>query len=335
MACVTNCPAFLIPNGTTGICDSCYKVRKYYDAEVARACVARCPIYLIPNPTTGKCDNCKTNNLGFSYGTACVAGNSCPALSAVVDQNRNGCKSCLSQAKFYDDESQTCVDTCPEFLIRNTNTGNCDNCKTLKLGYSDSVACIAGSRCPIGLKLINSSRNGCATCPSGQVIQDGSCVDTCNLGYVPDYDKTCKKCPTEAPYFLNNACVASCGYLGYDVNTLVCYNCKIALKYWFNGQCVDSIPSATALKLTEFAAYVTCGEMSPQQYKYNGNCVADCPNGKYKFPPKAECSSSSCYDYNAFIDNNMCVTACPAKTAADPSTNQCVSGLEIYYGNIN
>ena len=328
---VAGCPAlYTLDNPARNGCATCLSLGLYYDGDVAMGCVATCPAYLIPNTGNGNCDNCKTISSSYSYNDACVAGAACPVLSTLINANRNGCKSCISLAKFYDEETKTCVATCPEYLIPNQITRNCDNCKLLNLGYSILTSCVSGSSCPPGLKLVNTSRNGCLACPGTQVLQSGECVNSCNPGYIEDTNRACVTCPSNLPYYLGNQCVSSCLYMGFDVATKICYNCKSVSKFWFAGQCVDSIPLGTALKVEEFAAYAICSQMDPAQYKYQGVCVKDCPINTFRFPAKLECSTSNCRDYNAFFYNGVCVNPCPVSTSVDQITNKCVSSVQIF-----
>ena len=185
MDCVTTCPDYLIPNLTTGNCDncntlslgfsyngicnavpgcpalftldspsrngcaSCLFLGKFYDEEVAMGCVTTCHDYLIHNSSNGNCDNCNALSLGFSYDGTCHSLLKCPALYTLDSPARNGCATCLSIGKVYDgDVAMGCVTACPDYLIPNLTTGNCDNCNTLNLGFSYNGICNAGPSCP-------------------------------------------------------------------------------------------------------------------------------------------------------------------------------------------
>ena len=230
-ACVASCPNYsIIDNVNRNGCKSClnFVPIQYFDAESTTpgACATTCPQYLVSNSVTGSCDNCKTiNSLSpkFFYNNACLS--ACPQYSIIDNTNRNGCKKCLeftSPKMFYDSETNpiipTCQTKCPEYLIPNLVTGNCDNCKTLSLGFSYSEACVAGTSCPIYSEIINTNRNGYQSCLSQGKFYDGESTTT-------------GKCVVKCPDFLipNNA----------NGN---CYNCKtLNLGFSYNGACVTGI----------------------------------------------------------------------------------------------
>jgi len=350
LTCVATCPSYLIPNGTTGNCDNCKTLSLgysnngscvagaacptntslvntnrngcstclaqgiYWDAEVALTCVATCPSYLVPNGTTGQCDNCKTLTLGYSYNGACVAGAGCPTTTSLVDTNRNGCVNCISQGKYFDGEvSNTCVTNCPEYLIPNGTTGNCDNCKSLSNGYSVNGACVSGSNCPDYFYLDNSNRNGCLYCKSIGKYFDGEtslCVSTCPIYLVPNISNgNCDNCKLlNLGFSFNGACIAGSLCPNYSVldnsSRNGCHTCKSINKYYDDGVCVDTCP---ILKPTNSDNICTNCSGTSNPYFQNGVCVHKCDIGSI-YDSANVCTP--CPSNRSYIYQNLCLSGC-------------------------
>ena len=215
-----------------------------------------CPIYLIPNSTNGNCDNCKLLNLGFSYNDTCISGTTCPNDTVLDNISRNGCHTCKSINKYYNDG--ICVDTCP----------------SLKPSNSDNI---------------------CTACTTDKkYLQNGVCVQICDLGSIYDSDNVCTPCASNEPYIFNNKCLSSCGYLCTDSNK-ICYNAKNASpeQYWFDGKCYDKIQSNTALFNTDYNVYKKCNDLEQKQYNYLSGCVLKCPEGTLLDNSNSDCLAYS------------------------------------------
>ncbi len=354
--CVATCPEFLIPNSATWQCDNCKNsnwysyngscsttsscptgtelvdinrngchdcktLGKFYDAEDTNSCVTSCPSFLVPNSSTGNCDNCKTLLLGYSVNSSCQAGNSCPPGTQLMDSNRNGCKTCQELSKYFNSETNTCVDTCPKYLILNKSLFSCDNCKTLVLGYSYQGKCYAGNSCPQWTILEDSNKNGCYDCKSinkfyensqcvdqcsfgkfpdtnnvcvgcfpTQYIQNGGCVDTCNSGQFYDNNRVCKTCGGGL-VIEENECKSECKtHFGVDMHK-TCINCKTLDLVSYKKVCIDAIalPSNTTLILSSYNSYIDCKDAVPKKFLDEGKCLDKCPSGKATYENEFDC----------------------------------------------
>ena len=174
---------------------------------------------MIPNIGALRCDNCKILNLGFSSNYVCNPGVGCPNntvldTSSLLYIDRNGCRTCMSINKFYD--NGICVDQCPYYKIVDSN-------------------------------------NICNACSGSLVKQFQSCVNQCNDGFNPDSNNVCMACQNNS-YLFGDQCVNSCPNLYGIDNNNVCSNCLLLnpSQFMYNGRCTLVMPSTTTLINSQF-----------------------------------------------------------------------------------
>jgi len=346
-SCVTTCPEFLIPNGTTGICDNCKDTNKYsYNGSCytgsncpssilvnssrngcqecsepnyynlgTDTCVAECPEYLIPNINSPRsCINCKDTSK-LSYDGSCVSASTCPNKSFLVDTPTNGCLIC--ETSYYDPNSKKCVTTCPTYLVPNTNTRNCDNCKD-NGKYSYNRACLA--KCPDGSFIDDTSKNGCKLCADqGNYFESGACVSQCTHGKAI-INNICSVCPNPNNFISDFNCVDICpiGKTYYD-SFRVCSSCP-SDKYNYNNSCFNSCPTGTATYENDNNCF---DWLALGKYLSSNYIVDKCPNGKY-YDTKNVCTDCK----PLFVLENNCVSSCPTNYLYD-SSNVCYTCKSI------
>ncbi len=196
------------------------------------------PNYLIPQLNLPRhCQNCKDTN-EYSYNDSCIKG-SCPVNSILIDSPTNGCLYC-SPNTFFDSNLNTCVTKCPKFLVENTSTMTCNNCKTTNT-YSLNEACV--SKCPDDAIIVDTNRNGCEVCSAaGKVLENGRCVISRSKGKVL-INNVCSICPESSSSIFNNSCVKECND-GYILDEFrICLACTNLVH---NNQCVAACPNETA-----------------------------------------------------------------------------------------
>ncbi|MCP3685853.1 MAG: hypothetical protein GY861_24655 [bacterium] len=302
------------------------------DLQVGK-CFNDCPNYEEQNWTNMMCRDCTTYYSGaknFFHNGLCK--NTCSPFAAGANNVCTGPVTCTSP-NYSDPISNTCVATCPTYLIPNAGTRNCDNCKDSST-YSVNGACAVGASCPALYFLDDATRNGCKTClANGQYYDSGtsSCVASCSQYLIPNTTNgNCDNCKTlSSDYSYNGACVAGTAcptntILG-DASKNGCYDCKSISKYYESGVCHDTCPGGK----TPDADNICLG-CSATQYTESGKCVNQCSSG-YVSNSLRQCVKCST---GLFIYENQCITTCPGYLGSD-QTNTCINCKSIQQYSFN
>ena len=239
-SCVEN--QFLLDNKCSDECE------RGYAFKLSRKCLESCPIYTVQLDSPKKiCFNCKDNNTYLKNG--------------ICGAKEDG----YFVANRYYQYLDKCYDSC-RICSKSGNSLN-HNCEKCKIGYSsledDTKMCFKTDEIVEGYKFeIESDKfkkcyESCKTCSetNGNEI-DNKCL-------------TCKKNYEKDPYTPTN-CVLKCD------------------KNWFKNltselkECVDSCPSSypyfISINNECTQSCNSCSKCSSLQfYKYNYNCVTECP----------------------------------------------------------
>ncbi len=310
-------------------------------------CYVDCPLFEAYDFTNKQCVSC-TSPQQYVNNNECVT--SCSSFSKVVGAY-NVCESCPTN-QYFNSVDNLCVTTCPEYLIPNTSTYVCENCKLLvPMQISYNGACIAGTSCPTNTLLGNSARNGCYDCKSinkyleggvcldecsyGKILNhanntclscannefnlNNQCVPVCGQGFIYDSFNVCKKCPSTLKLY-NNEFVAKCPTnLGVD-NFNQCVNCRDISQYMYKEKCYPTVPLNTELTNIFYNIYNDCAALNPKKFKYLNTCVEKCPQNYATYEDGDECLNWK--DLDKYLFNNFILDHCPGFSFAN-SENVC------------
>jgi len=128
-------------------------------------CFSDCPDYEEYDFTNKICRDCASYYSGtknYILFNKCYA--SCQSLA--VGANNICATPVCAEGTYLSNITSNCETSCPTYVVANTFSRSCDNCKLLSLGFSYNNVCVAGSTCPANTYLADSSTNGCLACAS-------------------------------------------------------------------------------------------------------------------------------------------------------------------------
>ena len=256
-------------------------------------------------PGPGHCKACRH----VSYNSSCLS--ECPTgtwessldreclpchvtCGSCYGPNSDNCQTCSEGMKLIPDTS-TCVDSCPEGMVHNRATEQCDHCPRHCLSCDNKDTCLQCSP-----DTVLAQRRCQARCGEGQYRNNGSC-DTCHKDCatcVGPLDTECGRCKKGLIYF-ERRCVSYCppGYtlsedgtecracpLGCDTcpsHAATCSNCSQDWSLTGEGGCLSRESSRCQPGLypdpqgTCLACDATCRTCSGPGDKMCSTCYPD------------------------------------------------------------
>ena len=274
--CVNLCPDGFTPKN--GICEQC-KNKKCKRCEVQNTLI---------------CNECKENeylqngdclpncNVGWFPDKTRVC-QPCQKPCVTCSVKANNCITCTNGFKLLPNKTgeKTCVDTCPDGTMPNTNTNHCDGCQ-------DPTNC---KKC--------SPVDNCITCKNSKKVFQKKCIDECPDGYFNNNGtcepclKNCKRCNNakictkcDKKLILYNSkkeCIKECPD-GWVSNGDECIKCE--------GACQKCNPVSTK----------ECTKCPQRMFLFNKQCINSCPNGTMEDRENQTCipcvtkNSKTCID---------------------------------------
>ena len=343
--CVSICPEGYV--NVNGICKSCSQTGCLQCSESDQSicnkcenglylannnqCTSNCGTGFYPSPE-GKCIQCGDINCKecspSNICKTCYEGkvildgkcfDSCPSgyykkqFECYPCDDKENCKSCdilnpekcqeCSNGFLFEDK---CIEMCPEGYYPDESRkciqcpGGCSSCKDGKYCYT----------CESGLFLDENDHTCKDNCPSGQVAENGKCIN-CE-------DKNCMECSS------------------YDIAW--CYNCYPPF-YNYDRKCVSECPDGTyassgyncydcSSRCTKCKGFSNCQECRDGYVKQGDNCLDECYKGYVNIDGICtKCNLSHC---NHYSDLNFCLE-CNDKYLNDNGTCVETCGPSKYY----
>ena len=322
--CVPSCPDTTSIDYTNNICTLCNgpNGNYLYDGE----CVTSCPTNYLADPS-GKCYSCQEENK-YLYQNQCW--NSCP-VGCYIDTNNFVCNCCFDNKMFLLEDSNQCVDKCPDnYLIQPGSV--CHSCKS-EGKYFFNNGCVQS--CP-DYASIDEVNKICISClANGLYLSDNQCVKNCDLYSIVLPNNICYNCKqNNNQYYLDkkttSMCTSDCPtYATKDMDKMVCTSCLDYNQWLFNNNCIDNCQYCKQ----ENNVCVYCNECQANNtIKLGSGCVTNCPDG-YKQNDINECISCKdlTSDNTTFYYNDDCVNTCPDGFIYD--TNNICSACDFILNN--
>ncbi|EAS05887.3 hypothetical protein TTHERM_01144950 (macronuclear) [Tetrahymena thermophila SB210] len=244
----------------------------------------------------------------------------------------------------------TCVSSCPDTFIKNTQNQSCQ-CRPNSFLFQNQCFCDSGFiddgvncvPCPKNCNIC-SSQTQCTTCLSKQYLFiDGSCVSSCPTTFVSNDSTQSCTCRPNSSIQPSNKCLCNTGFVDIGGDCLPCpKNCNIcssqtqcttcqSKQYLFtDGSCVSSCP--TTFVSNDSTQSCDCRPNSSIQpsnkclcntgfVDIGGNCMT-CPTNCNICSSQTQCTTCQ-KNYYLFIDGS-CVSSCPTTFISNDSTQSCV-----------
>jgi len=345
--CVSECGEGYKENSTTGICDSCNVNKcKDCDADITKCttcfdgylllgdnqCVQPCPtgFYLDEN---NDCVACDTTSGNPWCKPPCADGN-------YPDFSKNECETCK-------DECSKCTSAtvCTECKASNYFIADKNDCvTTCPTGYlnDDTTSPISCKKCDTGCVECSTTYDNCTRCEKdfyyvpphvGQPL--GKCYEVCLDGSY--FDRGTYTCTD---------CLSNCKECD---STAICYECKNNFFLQSNAtECKDSCPFGSFVNTTSRKCEscesnclvcfdsTTCIVCNSPFNLNNGDCVSQCPQGKFAEAGVCKDCSTDCLvctdaatcttcGNDKFLSDNKCVTTCPDNFYGNTTTMACAA----------
>ena len=281
------------------------------------------------NPYTHRCEKCPSNDDGRIYkledSQECISApteykyvivnndlgiiercdSACETCSSKPEGGNSKCKTCADGKYLQPDVGGNCDSTCPETHGKETVNG-INKCVECNNGYKKvgEETCTVADSLPEGYFLvrgfetynvIDKCYEGCRTCSDKSTDENDMLCNSCMNGKYLEYVVTTDPNDGSLSGQYTNNCIEHCDLFLYeDSQHNECVNCKESGKYFYKGECVDTILDGT------YESNIFYGTLSPC-YSSCKRCTSLGDSTDHKC---TECNDAYEFDTNLFSNCN-------------------------------